>query len=203
MSKVGSATAYSVKERLYAIQVAQWKHDERYHRDITILPVQVRLKHMALHMSKYAGQIAAAVRQENSILLKRSLVDIFIIGVAAANTLGLRLSKILSAEEVCIGQHLSELAQYLTAAQPQGESDTDLVFRVAESAGRLAKACESLDHLEPYPYRETIQFCIAELISISLTASHQRGMDLDAEATERLRRVEEKHLFYSEITSTN
>ena len=40
----------SAADELFALQVAQLKHDEYYHREIARLTVHARLNHMALHL---------------------------------------------------------------------------------------------------------------------------------------------------------
>ena len=48
----------SAADELFALQIAQLKHDEFYHREIARLTVHARLNHMALHLCKYVGQLA-------------------------------------------------------------------------------------------------------------------------------------------------
>src|SRR5437868_13538203 len=73
------------------IQLDQFKHDETYHREIARLSTQDRLKHMALHFAKYAGNLAEPTSDE--IALKKAVTDTFIIAVSTANTLNVRVSE--------------------------------------------------------------------------------------------------------------
>ena len=48
----------SVRDELFTLQLEQLKHDEKYHRDIHVLPLHQRMNHMALHFAKYSGRIS-------------------------------------------------------------------------------------------------------------------------------------------------
>ena len=50
----------SVSDHLLTLQWAQLKHDEAYHKDIVILPLAQRMKHMALHSAKYTAYFLTA-----------------------------------------------------------------------------------------------------------------------------------------------
>ena len=45
----------NARDQLLALQWAQLKHDEAYHKDVVILPLAQRVKHMALHNAKYTA----------------------------------------------------------------------------------------------------------------------------------------------------
>ena len=51
----------SVRDQLLTLQWAQLKHDEAYHKDVSILPLAQRMKHMALHNTKYAARLLDAL----------------------------------------------------------------------------------------------------------------------------------------------
>src|SRR5260221_5150544 len=93
--------AMTVQEQLLALQWSQLKHDELYHKEITLLPVADRMKHFALHMAKYLGYFAEAM-DSDSDRFERTLVDAFIIALAAANTLSLDLGKVLQVETAAL-----------------------------------------------------------------------------------------------------
>lgn len=90
--------AITVQEQLLSLQWAQLKHDELYHREITLLSVADRMKHFALHMVKYLGYFAEATDLGDNGRFERTLVDAFIIALASANTLNLDLGKALGSQ---------------------------------------------------------------------------------------------------------
>jgi hypothetical protein len=67
---------------MLGLQRAQFDHDERFHREITRLSIEARLKHMALHFCKYTGRFAAVVHSpEDSSLRSKTITDTFIISL--------------------------------------------------------------------------------------------------------------------------
>ena len=84
-----------VRDQLLALQWAQLKHDEAYHKDVVILPLAQRIKHMALHNTKYTAYFFEAVENGDETRLTKTLVDAFIIALASANTLNYDLGKAL------------------------------------------------------------------------------------------------------------
>ena len=50
----------SAETILFTLQLEQFEHDEKYHREIARLTTHHRLNHMALHFAKYTGQLADA-----------------------------------------------------------------------------------------------------------------------------------------------
>jgi hypothetical protein len=79
---------------MLGLQREQFEHDEWFHREIVRLSIAARLKHMALHFCKYAGQFAAVARDpENAPLRLRTITDSFIISLCSANTLNFNLSE--------------------------------------------------------------------------------------------------------------
>ncbi len=57
----------TVEEQLLAMQWAQLQHDERYHKEITLLSVADRMKHFALHMAKYLGYFAETLDSAGTV----------------------------------------------------------------------------------------------------------------------------------------
>ena len=82
----------STSSTILDLQWTQLAHDERYHKDVVILPLGERIKHMALHMAKYAGYLAEDERSEPQ-RVTRVLTDAFIITLATANTLNQDLGR--------------------------------------------------------------------------------------------------------------
>jgi hypothetical protein len=192
-----SSVVEMVDEQLRSLQLAQLKHDERYHKDIALLPVGERMKHFALHMAKYVGHIAEAMENGDDDLLQRTLVDAFIISLASANTLQLDLGKALSSHCDSSTKNLEKLGVQLamTLKRPNGDANW-LLRTMGRHTGRLAKACESLDHVEDYPFRATMLDSTRELFKVVLVGASLRGIDLLEEAAERIQSIEAKYLFH-------
>jgi hypothetical protein len=187
----------TVKEQLLAMQWAQLKHDELYHKEITLLSVAGRIKHFALHMAKYLGYFADALDSGDKDRFERTLIDVFIITLASANTLNLSLGEALACQEAAapslkaLGVELSRQFQFRT--------DDNIWFlkQFARDCGRLAKACESLDHVESHPFRETMLASILDLFKLTVIESSLIHVDLVERAKKRLRGVEAKSIFDS------
>ena len=77
----------SVREQFLKLQWSQLKHDEAYHKDVVIMPLAERIKHMALHNAKYTAYLFDAADTGNDARLAEVLTDAFIIVLASANTL--------------------------------------------------------------------------------------------------------------------
>ena len=180
-------------DRLSEIQWMQLKHDERYHKEITVLPVADRMKHFALHFAKYLGYFSEAIDSENSLLYERALTDAFIISVASANTLNLDLHAALKTGETGFSERGENTD--LPLAPCVGEP-MSFLKQVARHCGRLAKSCESLDHVEAYPFREQMASSILELFRLVVAESSVREIDLAETAKTRLDAIESKSIFH-------
>lgn len=182
---------------LLDLQWAQLNHDELYHRDITLLPVGERMTHFALHMAKYVGRIAEAIDADAECLLERAVVDAFIIGLAAANTLRVDLGKNLLGD--CpITEDLRSLGFKISDDLGRREIDSLwLLKQFARYSGRLAKSCESLDHVESHPFRESMIENLLELLKIVIVEASLREIDLAKRVRQRLEGVESKDMFHN------
>lgn len=158
------------------LQWEQFEHDEKYHREIARLTVQDRLKHMALHFAKYAGEIYAGPSEDKFC---RLVTDILVIGISAANTLNIRLADI-------VGQ-----------ADTGSASDFDRQLVIA--AGRMATACEKLDHLEDFPFRPHIAGEVVKIIDAALSVFMDKGWDVPTTIKDRLAPVKAKSIFYGKL----
>lgn len=159
------------------LQWQQFEHDEKYHREIARLTVQNRLKHMALHFAKYAGNLADAPQDQ---AVKRLVTDIVVIAMSSANILNLRLSD----------QH---------NALRGGRGESGFATAITIAAGRMAAACEKMDHLEAFPFRERISEAVLELLSQALAFAEARGWDVEEMVAARLQPVKEKSIFYGKL----
>lgn len=158
------------------LQWEQFEHDEKYHREIARLTVQDRLKHMALHFSKYAGEIFAVPSEDKYC---RLVTDTLIIAISAANTLNIRIADIVEQIET----------------RDVREFDRQLVV----AAGRMATACEKLDHLEDFPFRPHIAGEVAKIINAALTEFTDKGWDVPTMIRGRLAPVKAKSIFHGKL----
>src|SRR5438067_1321862 len=133
----------SLTSNLRKLQAAQYRHDQAAHMDIAGLAVPQRVTHFTLHFSKYVGQLAHATRKTDDPLIQKVVTDSFVIALAAANAMNVDLQRRI--EEGLYRSDLTEL-------DSDGEGTLDAVLlRYAEVVGKMAKACEALDHMEDYP----------------------------------------------------
>jgi hypothetical protein len=191
------STRTDLEEQLLALQWAQLRHDQFYHSDIVLLPVGQRMKHFALHMAKYVGHIAEALESGDDALLQRTLVDAFIISLASANTLQLDLGKAFSSRCDSSISTLEDLAVKLATTLKRAKGDASWLLRtMAQYTGHLSKACESLDHIEDYPFRRTMLDSARDLFEVVLVEASLRGIDLLEKAAGRIQSIEGKHLFH-------
>jgi hypothetical protein len=189
----------SAADELFALQVAQLKHDEFYHREIARLTVHARLNHMALHFSKYVGQLAKAVRDGDKLLVRRTVTDSFVIGLSCANILNIRLSAAIQTARDAAS--LSELGKILLRqSDSAGNARGDwLLLTYAIEAGQMARACEKLDHLEAYPFREKIAEAVVAICKTSVMAATVSEFDLRSAIKERFDEIETLYLFHNAL----
>lgn len=159
------------------LQWEQFKHDESYHREIARLSVQDRLKHMALHFAKYAGEIFNAPSPEE---YKRLVTDSIIIAISTCNILNLRVSDLLDVR--------------------QSMSNVQFEAALLTAAGRMAAACEKMDHLEDFSYRPVIREQISAILVVGLQVFANRGWDISQTIDARLQPVKAKSIFFNELS---
>jgi hypothetical protein len=186
-----------ITDQLLALQWAQLNHDQNYHRDISVLPTVQRIKHMAFHYAKYAAYLLEAVEQRDDPRLDSTLVDAFIIALATANTLNHQLSADLSCETEA---SLSDVGARFAEALPRNASDDLWVVKeFVRYSGRLAKLCESLDHLEALPFRNELISANSSLLKVVLAEASARNLELAGRYRTRIREVEERSMFDRQI----
>lgn len=184
----------SVRDQLLALQWSQLKHDEAYHKDVVVLSLADRIKHMALHNAKYTGHLLEAIDKGDAPRVDATLVDAFIIALASANALNQDLGEELSAEGAT--HSLRAAGEQLSAALPRDPVDPLWIVRqFARHNGRLAKLCESWDHLEAVPFRDGMKASILALLKAVLAESASRAIDLTAAYNSRIRTVETRSIF--------
>ncbi len=184
-----------IQQHLLELQWRQLNHDELYHREIARLTVGDRMKHMTLHLAKYVGHIAEAATADEADSAEQHLVDVYIICLSAANVVNLDLAQRLG-HRCASARTVLELGQSLVASrQPDTFNTSQLVAELAIGVGHLAKACESLDHVETYAFREKMQDGISRVFETIVVECTRRGIDLEAATVERQDKVRARHVF--------
>lgn len=188
----------SAAGELFRLQREQLDHDEFYHREIARLDTKKRITHLTLHFSKYVGYLAEICDNERSShTIEHVLTDTFIIAVSAANTLNTRISDCLGAE-VCERVPLAELGEYFqqSSGPSNGSIAQRLLIGLSKSTGRMAKACEGLDHVESQNFRENLVDGLAETLRAVLVAAGVLRIDLATTARARLATVKSRFIFH-------
>lgn len=183
----------SAESILLQIQCEQQAHDLRAHRDILHLDTQTRLKHMTLHFLKYAGKIASARLSKDTLALTNVLVDIFIICLATANTLNVRLG----VGSFIIAEDLDQLARKITQESVQGDIFDLALTQLTIISGRMAKSIESTDHLERGNPRAELEELISELTTAMLSIIGMLKIPLQSAVESRWKFVEKKSIFFN------
>lgn len=176
------------------LQKKQKEHDRGYHEDIQSMPYMDRTNHFVLHFSKYVGRLSREypgdLKEEQ---LKKTLADSFIVCLATANTLEVDLQEELN--ETTGGEDAQTLAEWGALLDPHDTLDEDiqgwLLRELADPTGRMANALESLDHMEPVPYRETIEESLVEIVVQLLLAGTQVDPDLGRLVEDRWQEIED------------
>lgn len=189
----------SAKQQLTQLQFIQLEHDKYFHPDILSLPVQRRVCHMTLHFAKYAGKLTVAKHNHDRDSLLMTLVDVFIICLTVGNMFNKRLSDLDSLFALQDEQNISDFAKRLTVSEKISKED---IFTYASEmltieAGKMAKAIESLDHLESYPYKESVLDSLSKIVEIVIVSFSFMNVDVYSKICSRLEAVEKKSIFYS------
>lgn len=187
-----------LQNELFTLQKEQFDHDIKYHRDIHVLSVHHRLNHMALHFAKYVGRLVESYQPDSvSEDYKKTLIDVFIISLSSANILNLNLAEQIKEVNKNPSSDFFELSRML------GDRDQLTIINplytikaLSIYTGRLAKACESVDHLEKYPFRESISDCVIRISMQAIMSASVEGIDLSKEVRSRLASVKKKNIFY-------
>lgn len=174
---------------LSALQYEQQQHDEIAHRDILALPLDRRLTHMVLHFAKYSGRLFRDEMQERE-KLERVIVDTAVICLASANALGIRLADRTS--------EYSKGGRHGWGARPLHDRDVGSIARwlgmgLALETAEMAKACESLDHLEDFPFRRTIECGVVEIAGLAVAAANAAQINVVERVRQRWAGIEGKY----------
>lgn len=194
--RAASPKGMSAKGMLFELQVEQHQHDETYHREIARLSMHQRLNHMALHFAKYTGKIAASANTHD---VSKVFVDTLIIALSTANILNTELWKIVEPKQREF-LDLASLGRSLAAEINAESGDLQMFLReMAIASGRMAAACEKIDHLEEVPFREEIKHANARLAILSLVFTSTRGIDPVQAVRERLDSVKKRLKLHGRI----
>jgi hypothetical protein len=182
------------------LQREQFEHDERFHRDILRLDIHARLNHMALHFCKYTGQFATVFASGDAELRSRTITDSFIISLCSANALDLNLSEKV-APSLGDTVTLHDIGIFLASRLYPGArlDDAWLLAVHAIHAGKIARACEKIDHLEAFPFREELRESAVRLCQIALIGASTHSVDLLSAARERRRDIRLRSPFFAHL----
>jgi hypothetical protein len=201
MSVSSAPLAPAPASRLYDLQVEQLAHDESFHKDVVILPLADRIKHMALHNAKYVGYLVDAIDAGDDGRVQAVLTDAFIITLATANTLNQDLGQALE-EAGGQGTDLKSLGASL--ADDLGRRADDpfgFVKAYARATGKLAKACESWDHMEDVPYVAIMRASNIDIFKLVVAEAALRSFDLEGLFRARLRFIERRSIFHPTLSA--
>ena len=175
------------------MQQLQAQHDTKYHQDIAVLDTQSRLRHLTLHFGKYSGRLARARDLEEGKLrsqLEKTLTDTFIIALSAANVLNLNLDEIMKKN---VGSSL--ISEYPTDSITSLEKIREkTMYGLVIGQSDLAKALESMDHVEEGTHRTILESGVIEITKTVLKGSKMMKMDLVNETLSRWEYVEKNRI---------
>jgi len=162
---------------LYSLQVYQKEHDEKYHADICALPHPERIRHLVLHFAKYTGRLVDPGRQDKACL-GQTLSDSFIIGLSMANILSLNLD-----------MEIQKCGLWFLPFKSQGVLKDFAFF-----GGIMAKACESLDHMESHDYKKALTDGLLGIFIAIFSAEKKNRLDMRMLVANRWKEIEIKNI---------
>jgi hypothetical protein len=194
-AKIGATDAASAKAILFELQVEQHHHDETYHREIARLSLHQRLNHMALHFAKYVGKIAAATSIVDTI---PAYTDTLIIGISTTNILNEEIWNLVGRDQefpglLSFGRALSHDVKNALGDQ------NELLRETSIAAGRIAAACEKIDHLEEIAFRSEVKLGLKNLLTLSLAVLASHGIDPAIAIRDRLQSVKSRLKLHGRI----
>jgi len=178
----------SMIDHFSELQTEQQRHDDLAHRDILCLPVQDRIRHMVFHFAKYCGHLADIQNVYNEARFTSTLVDTTIICLASANSLSIKLADSVQ-DQV---SRSDQTTKFKAQADISQELSTEFFVQLSKVTGTMAKACESLDHLESFDYRGTLERGVITIASLSAMVADRARIDLPTLVRARWERIERK-----------
>lgn len=161
------------KRSVFDLQKEQHIHDQIYHQDVMCLGIKDRAKHLVLHFVKYVANLENA---QSDIDRMKNLTDFMICVLSMANLLNIDLNEIED-----------QLAE------------NSLITII----GQMAKACEALDHMEPFPSREVLTFELKKLFHSVLNQAQSYKLDLHKSIAMRWNEIEQKSIFGRNLGQSN
>lgn len=185
---------------LFDLQRGQKKHDQEYHPDIYYLPYEHRARHLALHLAKYVGRLATKGDPKKAEEgLRTTLSDTMIVVLSFSEILKLDLhEKLAELFGRGGGTHLAEWGRRI---DPGGEYlgkehlQQWWLYCLAPPTGKMAKALESLDHIEPVDVRKLLTEGLVDVLASCVVVAHQLDVDLAQLVRDRWKIIEDKRIF--------
>lgn len=214
----------SLNDRLHNIVWNHREHDRLFHQDIYNLPTQENVRHLVSHLTKYSCTFAvSAYRDElNEVNMTKTFIDTFAVILSLHYSLRVNITKndlinndmiknLLEETNSVIhfekepmrrlGMALTEQYKYLH--KDISDLKTHIIFDMIENTSVAAKAIEALDHLEDYPFYETLKTVTEQMLVLILVAMNMYGINFIEEKYQtRMDEVEKKHPFYYELTKS-
>lgn len=184
---------YTAEDVLLPLQRLQLEHDKLAHFDMLSFDLHKRLKHMVLHFFKYAGRIQAAKEGKNEDVVKGTLLDAFVICMATANALNLSLGEHIKAAPAT--RDADALARALLRKTDNLDLYDEAVKSLVIVGGQMAKAVESLDHMENGNCRATMESLLPELTARILPLLGLASKDIETLIRQRFSKIEQKSIF--------
>jgi hypothetical protein len=128
--------------------------------------------------------------------MRQPITDSFIISLSSTNTLGVRLSGLIPEAKICTS--LVECGRRLRRSTKVDSVGSWLLMSYAMYAAKMARACEKLDHIEDYPFRDAITEAIGAICSTSITAADVFDFDLTRSVEDRLRNTWRLVIFFTD-----
>lgn len=208
----GEDPKYLALDWLKTFQWLQHQHDEKYHTEISRLSVPQRIAHLVLHLTKYTSDLL--YRNMNARLPQtdsKRLTDCVIISTSMLNALNIDMQTLLPKRSFGTNGHWypgKNLGEWLMSnyqypeplSEPIGGSIMGMLILLHRQVGEMAKAVESLDHMEDYNSREKLSKAAVEfwLQSIMIHTFQGRG-SVWKDVEERLTAVEMKNIFWERM----
>ena len=191
----------TLSNTLTRLQIQQREHDEKYPVEITHLSNHHKICHMALHYCKYGGQLYEELQRGNKVLSERAITlvtDSLIITLACANMFNLRLADTLDSNENYSFYSLTEYCRDLARQLIPTFTSCDFIQgEYIMIAGRIAKACEAIDHLEALSYCETLSVHIVSMAKLLLSINGFYDLPTAHLIEERRASVQQRNIFHN------
>ena len=192
---------YTAEQVLLPLQRLQLIHDQAAHFDMLSFDLHKRLKHMVLHFFKYAGRIEEARENDDQDRLAGTLLDAFVICMATANALNLSLGEHIKA--TAKSNNIDSLAAALKGDHRSVDIYSLAVRTLVLIGGKMAKAVESLDHMERGDCRSVMETLLPELTSAMLSLLGQTTEQIEPNLRSRFTKIENKSIFFRLIDTAS